>query len=933
MRSLFLIFIAIFWLGQSLYADQLVFITVPKGKTAEQFAKRYPNTVFQEDRFLLAVEGDNWQPSDANEIRLGEWLENHSYFVLYPLKQKDYAELENYGKVLRAEERFLIFETTYPVLNDFPVFHRFKIVRIFNRPIIPLQNTIPIEIPAQPQFNSAIQQMVDNVSVDTIWQRIGVLQSMERYTQNPNAMAAADYLKNYYYKLGYDTVYFHTWHSGWIPNVIAVKYGKLYPDEVYLLGGHYDVYTNGAPGADDNGSGTAAILEIARVMAPLNYQRTVKIVNFSGEELGLLGSAAYASQAAQQGENILGMINMDMIAYVAPGDPIDVDVVSNTASTDLYNAYIQYSQTYVPTLSIIPGSLPFGASSDHASFWQNGYKAIFPFEDSDHYSPYIHSSQDVLGISANNQTLAELGTKSVVATLASLAEIAEAHIAGHVYSAATLDPIQNATVYFNGDSVFTNQQGFFMTPALTPGSYQIVFTAPGFVADTVTHTIQQYEFLQLDAFLIPAGSQRPYVHLQNVVIDDDSSGGSLGNNNGIADAGETVQLFGRFFNSGNVTAQNIVATAQTGSQWVTLLHDSLRLGTLPPDSTAISQNALLVEIDPQTPANMSVPFTLTIHYQGYVTTTDFQLVVHNRGQVLIVQDDDGSGLSPYTTALDSLGISYDVTDAQVTAAEMAEYDYLIWFCGEEYNNTLTSGDQLKLTDYLNNGGKLFISGVDIGYDIHNDPFYSNYLKAQYIGDGPYSAITTAYGISGDPISGVFSGGLAINDNWVDQIVPTGGSDQIFYYTYQGSNFGCGVKYDGGYQLVYLTFAFENVPSASDREILMGNIVNWFGVPTEIEHKPGVLARSFLLRPNYPNPFNSETIISFSIPRSGKALLEIYDVLGRRVKTLLHGRVTAGDYQIRWNGRNQWGQSVSSGVYFYRLQSGEQVLTRKLLLIR
>ncbi|NIT61157.1 MAG: aminopeptidase, partial [Aliifodinibius sp.] len=79
---------------------------------------------------------------------------------------------------------------------------------------------------------------------------------------------------------------------------------------------------------------------------------------------------------------------MDMIAYVAPGDPIDVDVIKNTASLDLYNAYLNASQTYVPSLSIVDGFL-IGGTSDHASFWFNGFKAIFPFEDSDQYSPYI----------------------------------------------------------------------------------------------------------------------------------------------------------------------------------------------------------------------------------------------------------------------------------------------------------------------------------------------------------------------------------------------------------------------------------------------------------------------------------------------------------------------------------------------------------------
>jgi hypothetical protein len=84
---------------------------------------------------------------------------------------------------------------------------------------------------------------------------------------------------------------------------------------------------------------------------------------------------------------------------------------------------------------------------------------------------------DVLGTSANNQTLAELGTKSVVATLASLAEIAEARITGHVYSSETLLPIPGATVFFNGDSVQKNLQGYYMMPPLNPGLINIIFSA------------------------------------------------------------------------------------------------------------------------------------------------------------------------------------------------------------------------------------------------------------------------------------------------------------------------------------------------------------------------------------------------------------------------------------------------------------------------
>jgi len=273
-----------------------------------------------------------------------------------------------YSKVLKSSSEFIIIETEHEVLNNFSVFHSFKIVRVFNQPI---KTILDSPLPFSPEsflYNPVIQQMVDTVSVDSIWHYIATLQGMERYTTNASAINSSNHIKNYFESLGFDSVYFHTWQSGSIPNVIAVKYGKLYPDETYLVGGHYDVYTNGAPGADDNGSGSAAIMEIARVMSPLSYQRTLKYVLFSGEELGLLGSAAYASQAANSGENILGMINVDMIAYVQPGDQIDVDVVKNTASQDLYNAYLLATQTYVPTLPVVIGSLPFGASSDHASF-------------------------------------------------------------------------------------------------------------------------------------------------------------------------------------------------------------------------------------------------------------------------------------------------------------------------------------------------------------------------------------------------------------------------------------------------------------------------------------------------------------------------------------------------------------------------------------
>ncbi len=107
--------------------------------------------------------------------------------------------------------------------------------------------------------------------------------------------------------------------------------------------------------------------------------------------------------------------------------------------------------------------------------------------------------------------------------------------------------------------------------------------------------------------------------------------------------------------------------------------------------------------------------------------------------------------------------------------------------------------------------------------------------------------------------------------------------------------------------------------------------------TDAEFKPEIIPLSYRLEQNYPNPFNPQTTIRFGLPEEaeGKTVqLKVYDILGREVKTLLNGRLKAGYHEVRWNGRNNQGQTVSSGVYFYRLQTGQTTqMARKMILLR
>jgi len=91
--------------------------------------------------------------------------------------------------------------------------------------------------------------------------------------------------------------------------------------------------------------------------------------------------------------------------------------------------------------------------------------------------------------------------------------------------------------------------------------------------------------------------------------------------------------------------------------------------------------------------------------------------------------------------------------------------------------------------------------------------------------------------------------------------------------------------------------------------------------------------SFLLSQNYPNPFNPETTISFDMPIEEHISLEIYNIIGQKVKTLVNENLVPGRYILKWNGTDQYNKPVSSGIYFYKLKSASFTATKKMTLMK
>ena len=100
------------------------------------------------------------------------------------------------------------------------------------------------------------------------------------------------------------------------------------------------------------------------------------------------------------------------------------------------------------------------------------------------------------------------------------------------------------------------------------------------------------------------------------------------------------------------------------------------------------------------------------------------------------------------------------------------------------------------------------------------------------------------------------------------------------------------------------------------------------------HPPDRVApRTFALHQNYPNPFNPTTEIEFSVLRVARVELAVFDVLGRKIRTLTARRYAAGTYRVKWDGRDEAARPVPSGVYFYRMKAGTRIWTRKMVLMR
>lgn len=740
---------------------------------------------------------------------LDDDLAGATYYLAYTAPNRPAPDWPRYGRVL-LDDGVQVLLRMSPAAADRLVLQgvELRAVTFTAKPVQP--GATAMAFPEAVDPDPLLQQMMDDVTqneimtydqqlagelpvwVDGAWYTI-----TSRYTYSGTPIQkATSFVGQHMADLGLDVEY-HTWGGATYPNVIGEITGATNPDDIFIIGGHLDAVQT-SPGADDNASGSIAALMAADILSQYEWGCTLRFALWTGEEQGLLGSDVYAERSYQQGENIVGYLNLDMIAYNTIGSSPDIDLIYNSSMAPTHDLALLFADVVdAYDLDLIPQlRTSVSGGSDHSSFWERGYTAILAIEDQGDFNPYYHSPGD---------TPAHIDqayfTQFVKASLGTFAHMSGCLIPGglgaldgHVTAANGGAPVPDATISAVSEdgSTFTattDGTGYY-TRTLLSGTYTVTAEAYGYVPATVTgvpvttDTVTTQDFsLQTASFYQVSGH--------------------------VTEAGTGLPLLAEI---------EIVGSPLT--LW-TDPADGSYSASLPPGSYT-----MLVRANRHHSQERDI--TVTDHDQ----VQDFS--VEPNACILFVDDDqDDPNIQTYwTLALDAADAEYDVWDVAIDGSpstlDLAGYTMVLWTTGAPSSGTFTGDNESAVAAYLDGGGRFLLASHEYLYEFGRTAFGQNYLGIQsYTSDVQRS---DPVGVTGDPIgNGLGPYSLQMppgwSSNWSDSATGVQGSP----FRWQGNSQNNSTRYESaGFQTVFLAWPFEGIANVNDRADVLGRVIDWFG---------------------------------------------------------------------------------------------------------
>ena len=836
-----------------------------------------------------------------------------------------------------------------------------RMVRLFDHglPIVDLERagqqtriqTAPVDL---------IDQVLAELSDSSFFALVARLQAFKtRYVYSDSTVPARNWIELKFREFGYDDVAMDSFELGGTTqrNVFATKHGTQDNGRVIVVGGHYDSIVSNrqiamvnAPGADDNATGAAGAMELARALAGVDLESTVIFIAFAGEELGLWGSYYYALNAYQTGLDIDVMLNMDMIGNVSDTYP-DVNILTDLRSTAFANLARELTTDFTSLQPVIGNS---GSASDHYYFQQFGYPALF-FQEGD-FSPVYHSTSDII-----DYVDADYATEVLKVVAATIIQVANSPRTPQ--GLQNLEPGDGATQIIRwAPNNEADLLDYVIHVGRQSGSYEEFYRlsivenpeitlyglTPGetyYLAVSAMDSEGNYSMLSEELVFTPQAAPRMPVGLVSTSKRDCICLQWENTNNELDFAGYVLYR---------------IAAGEAVERF------ELPLGQSDFEDRAVHPNIrytyTLVAVD--SAGNESQPSQAVFG----------QLATHDQGILLVDGSKNGNDrpLMPSDASVDlyyeqvlqgfKVAKQWDLQDSVLVGvalndAELGQYSTVIYHSEVASPPRSLAADTVALKKYLDNGGSLILSGWSLldnlsGVSNPSKVFSPSQFAYEYLGvvsastgDGSLRDFSGAEPvIDGYPIMDVDPAkAAAFNGNLLAMEIVTNRQDDEDsepLYSYRSSADPVSAFHGQPIALRYgndsYRVALFNFPlffmKKEQAQTLLTTVLQEFGEQsTAVEQTatgPEQVPQQFDLGQNYPNPFNPVTRIPVAVPYNSHVRLAIYDLIGRLTAVIHDGPLPAGRHELTWDAHK-----FAAGIYFCKLESDHTVGLRKLVLLK
>ena len=826
-------------------------------------------------------------------------------------------------------------------------------------------------------FGGQWESILSSVNADSIAWFIQKLEDFEtRYALHPNRFEVSGWIADQFTRFGYTNVekdYF--WGQGpsggpseWQENVIAVIEGTVFPDNYVIIGAHYDSVIDDldlamttAPGADDNASGTAAVLEIARVLKLHDFQprSSIRFITLAMEERSGAGSYHDSMKMISEEKNIIAMINSDMIGY-EPRPKVDwiFGVIPYPNADFLVDIALNHSEALGMT-TILDTETWKMMGTDSWLYHVAGFPAINFTENI--LNPHYHTIDDKLE-NLNPQYMEQM-IKLMTATTMTVSDFTQNPRDFKIFDLGTgysfLAEWEHVIKYVVPNSVWlshNNTVSYKLTVVNTENNKTIEY-------ETTMNSLTIENLIEDTLYNITLHAFNENYPSVGVVRDIELT--SIPST--VSDFNHTPllnQIYFTWYPNEDYALQgykiyrrqSVFPPHLWGGQGGG--NDFTLIATLPKDTTTWT--------DTTTQDTIWYEYKINAFFNNGNQSPDSQ-IIHTRhlsfnSGILIVDLTLNTEFNPLAPPLSLVtefyrdimqGFEYDEIKYN-SPNQMKIEDFAIYKTFIIHKNSFNTGRNQALQDLL----QIAIDhGANIIYTANNALFYLNnvqqypsvfdldsfprqYFNIDSVNHNDTTRFTTGLSTGWQNISNLEIDPLKLPENQDFKLnrlevycssnlrLPLGNNFQTIYTHFSDSDDPLQSAFDGLPVALYTTKGYSHIILTSiplyfikkhQAQEFMNIVLTYFRDNVSENDDTIPVSKGLNLR-NYPNPFNPITTIEFTIPVESVVSIDIYNIRGQLIKSFPNEIYFSGKNTVIWDGLNNYGTNISSGIYLYQVKT-------------